>query len=213
MASTLNSPRLTVKALAEMLRMPAYDQVRVLYDQKYPKQQPQSFRTPYYQAAVTGIREYFRTGNDVRSLTSSRNDLQNIGNLTRRAQNLRVLDKFEKSALVRRTLEPLPNTRYVAKLDSLEIRLSPDIQALEDGELVILYFNCRTAPVPDEIASLTVEIANWVLEQNEVDIKFDHVQVIDLVTGQTHKRKRGRPTTLKALKSNARIIATLWPSV
>jgi hypothetical protein len=213
MAPTTNSPRLTVNALAEMLRMPAYDQVRVLYDQKYPKQQPQSFRTPYYQAAVTGIREYFRSGNDSRSITSARNDLQSIGNATRRAQNLRVLDQFENSSLVKQELQLLPNTRYSAKIDSLEIRLSPDIQAMEDGELAMLYFNCRTAPVPDDIASFTVEIANWVLEQNEVEIEFDHVQVIDLITGQTHKRKRGRPTTLKTLKSNARIIATLWPSV
>jgi len=117
---------------------------------------------------------------------SARNDLQSIGNATRRTHNLRVLDKFESSPLMRRKLQPLSNTRYSARLDSLEIRLSPDIQALEDGELVILYFNCRTAPVPDEIASFTVEIANLVLEQNEVDVAFEHVQVIDLVTGLTN---------------------------
>jgi hypothetical protein len=31
-----------------------------LYDQKYPKQHPQSFRTPYYQRALSGIRDYYR---------------------------------------------------------------------------------------------------------------------------------------------------------
>jgi len=193
--------------------MPAYEQLRVLHDQKYPKQQPQSFRTPYYQPSLAGIRDFHRGGNDSRLLTSAQNDLQSIGNPARRAHNLRVLEKFANSRLLRRRLQPLPNTRYSANVGSVEIRLSPDLQALENGELVVIYFNCRTAAITDEIANLTVEIGNWVLEQNEIGISHDHVEVVDLVAGNTHKRKKGRPSTIKTLKANARIIEALWPTV
>lgn len=213
MASKTASPRLTVKALAEMLRMPAYEQVRVLHDQKYPKQQPQTFRTPYYQTSLTGIRDFYRAGNDARVLSSARNDLQNIGSKSRRTHNLRVLEAFSNSALSRRKLQPLPNTRYSATIGSVEIRLSPDLQALEDGELRVIYFNCRAAPITDEIAALTVEIGNWVLAQNEVEIAFDHVEVVDLVNGTVHRRKKGRSNTITTLKTNSRIIEALWSTV
>lgn len=213
MKAALASPRLTAKAFAEMLPLPAYDQQRVLHDQKYPKQQPQTFRTPYYQASLTGICNFFRSANDVRCLTSARNDLQNIGNLARRTHNLRVLDKFANPALIRRKLNPLPNTRYTALIGSVEIKLSPNLQAMENDEFRVIYFNCRNAPITEEVATLTVEIANWVLEQNEVEIAFDHVEVIDLFTGSIHRRKKARRSTLATIKANARIIEALWITV
>jgi hypothetical protein len=213
MATIGATPRLTVKALAEMLRMPAYEQSRVLYDQKYPKQQPQSFRTPYYQRALSGIRDYYRTGNDVSVLSSAQNDLQNIGNATRRANNLRVLENFIKSSQPKRKLDPLPNKRYAAAIGAVEVRLSPDLQAQEKGELKIIYFNCRVAAITDEIATFTNEIAHWVLAQNELQIALDHIEVIDLVTGKVHRRMKSRPSTIKAIKNNAKIIEALWSTV
>jgi hypothetical protein len=213
MPSTPTTPHLTVKALAEMLKLPAYEQSRILYDQKYPKQQPQSFRTPYYQRALAGIREFFRTGNDAKVLAGAKNDLQSIGNATRRANNLRVLDKFAGAAVAKRKLQPLPNTRYGAMTGNVEIRLSPDLQALENDERKILYFNCRAAPITDEIAYLTVEIAHWVLDQNDVEIDIDHIEVIDLVNGKVHRRKTRRPSTVNAIKNNGKIIEALWSTV
>jgi hypothetical protein len=123
MPSPPGSPRLTVKALAETLPLSAYEQQRVLHDQKYPKHQPQTFRTPYYQASTTGIRDFYRSGNDVRVLAVATNDLQNIGNPARRTHNLRVMDKFAGSGLVRRKLTPVANARYTAQIGSVEIRL------------------------------------------------------------------------------------------
>lgn len=46
-------PSLSVRAMAEMLELPAHAQARILREQKYPKQAPQVFRTPYYQPALT----------------------------------------------------------------------------------------------------------------------------------------------------------------
>jgi hypothetical protein len=213
MAGLTVSPRLTVRALAEMLKMPAYEQLRVLYDQKYPKQEPQSFRTPYYQRSLAGIREYFRSANDPRSIAVAKNDLQNIGNLTRRTNNLRVLDQFSSSTVAKRKLEPLPNARYSAMAGSVEIRLSPDLQALENDRPIFLYFNCRSAEISEEIAGLTVEIAHWVLQQSGVTVDVRQIEVFDLFTGKQHKRKSRRPSTVRAIKNNGRVIEALWATV
>ena len=40
-------PRISVRSFAEMLSLPAYEQLRVLYEQKYPKKEPQTFKIPY----------------------------------------------------------------------------------------------------------------------------------------------------------------------
>jgi hypothetical protein len=213
MAAKPNTPSLTAKALAAMLQMPAYEQSRVLYDQKYPKQHPQSFRTPYYQKALSGIREYYRSGRNPQVLSSAQNDLQNIGNETRRTNNVRVLENFIKSSQPKRMLEPQPNKRYSAHTGTVEVRLSPDLQALEKGDVRVIYFNCRVAPITDEIAALTIEIANWVLVQNQLQIAVDHVEVVDLATGKVHRRKTVRPSTIKAIKNNGRIIEALWSTV
>jgi hypothetical protein len=202
-----------VKALAEMLKMPGYEQSRVLHEQKYPKQQPQSFRTPYYQRALSGIREFFRSGNAPNVLVTAQSDLQNIANATRRANNLRVLEKFANSSQVRRRLTPVQNKRYSAKVGSVEIRLSSDLQALEKEELRVIYFNCRNVPIPEETAALTIEIAHWVLVQNEIRLNVGQIEVIDLATGRSHRRNRGRPATVKAIKNNARVIEALWAVV
>jgi hypothetical protein len=214
MATKPTSPHLTVKALAEMLRMPAYEQSRLLYDQKYPKQQPQSFRTPYYQRALSGIRDYYRRGNEAKILRSAKNDLQSIGSVPRRTNNLRVLDSFIGSSQAKRKLHSLPNRRYSAMTGSVEIRLSPDLQALEKDALKVTYFNCRVAAITEEIAGLTIEIAHWVLTQNQVAVDFDQIEVIDLAaTGKVHRRTSGRRSTINAIKNNGKIIEALWSTV
>ena len=44
---TVESPSLSVRAIGEMIGLPAYQQSRILHDQKHPRQQPQKFRVPY----------------------------------------------------------------------------------------------------------------------------------------------------------------------
>jgi hypothetical protein len=213
MGTKSGTPSLNVKALAEMLLMPAYEQSRLLHDQKYPKHPPQIFRTPYYQRAIAGIREYFRSDNDSKVVQAIQNDLQNIGDLTRRKNNLRVIENFLKSSQVKRKLQPLPNTKHSAMTGAVEVRLSADLQALENDGSRIIYFNCRIVPVPDEIARLTVEVANWVLTQSHVEIPYEQVELVDLANGKVHRQKKGRPSTVKAIKNNGKIIEALWAAI
>lgn len=51
--------------------MPALAQMRILAGQKYPKQEPQVFRTPYYQPALQGIKNYYKAGNAISELTTA----------------------------------------------------------------------------------------------------------------------------------------------
>lgn len=213
MGTVSSTPRLTVRALAEMLKMPAYEQSRILHEQKYPKQQPQAFRTPYYQRALSAIREFYRSGNDPSVIVAAQSDLQSIGDATRRTNNLRVLGSLSNSSQANRNLTPVQNKRYSAAMGAVEIRLSPDLQALEKGEMRVVYYNCRAVAIPDELASLTIEIAHWVLGQNQLKVNFSQIEVVDLATGKSHRKHKGRPGTVKALKNNAKVIEALWAVV
>lgn len=71
-------PSLTVRAMAEMLRQPAYAQARILADQKYPKQEPQVFRTPYYQQALTGVRNFYRSSNNSSEILSALRKIESL---------------------------------------------------------------------------------------------------------------------------------------
>lgn len=206
-------PSLTVRAMAEMLRLPAYEQVRILAEQKHPKQAPQIFRTPYYQPAVAGIRAFYAEGNDVKQLTAARAKALNASQQSRRENVLRVIDKFEASAGAKRSLVIAKNGKYTAIVGDVELRLSPDIQALDGDKPVFIYYNCRATGLDEEAAKSTLEIAHWVLEANGLDVKPVQVEYLDLATGVLHRVKKRRPTTVKALKSNAKIISTLWPSL
>jgi hypothetical protein len=48
----VNMPELTVRSFAELVHLPAYEQSRILYEQKYPRQAPQTFKSPYYAVAL-----------------------------------------------------------------------------------------------------------------------------------------------------------------
>jgi len=206
-------PSLTVRAMAEMLRLPAYEQVRILTEQKHPKQAPQIFRTPYYQPAITGIRAFYAEGNDLKQLNAARSKALNAAQLSRRENVLRVIDKFEKSSAAKRSLVIAKNAKYTASVDDVQLRLSPDIQALDGDKPVFIYYNCRAMGLDEEAAKSTLEIAHWVLEENGVDVKPIQIEYLDLATGTLHRVKKRRPTTVKALKANAKIISTLWPSL
>jgi hypothetical protein len=105
--------------------------------------------------------------------------------------NLRVLDNFIISSQPKRKLHPLPNKRYVATTGAVAIRLSPDLQALQKDSLKVIYLNWRVAAITVDIATLTIEIAHWVLAQNHVKVDFDQIEVIDLASaGKIHRRKK-----------------------
>jgi hypothetical protein len=207
----VTKPRLSVRAAAKFVVLPAVEQMKLLHDQKYPRQTPQVFMQPYYSPAISGIRGFLEQG--PAALVNARAQIQRARVPSRRMHLNRVLEQFIQSDYAKRGLKPTPNRRYHAELSDLELRLSPDLFALEGGEERIIYFNANAAQQNPEIAKMTLEMAHWLLEENGVELKPEQIEFIDLFTGVLHKIKKRRSKTIKLLEENARLIKSLWPTI
>jgi hypothetical protein len=206
-------PRLSAKAAAELLNLPAYEQLRILTEQKYPKQQPQAFRTPFYQPSLRAIRDFYRGKNNAASLAAARSEINKLAAEPRRRNNHRVLDYFERTPEYVRQLTVRPAKRFDAAVGSVEIKLSPDLLVYEDEKPKVLYYNLRAAAVEQELAKTTVEIAHWIFEENGLRIPIRNIEYVDLVTGRRHRTTSRRSTTLRRLRANAKVIEALWNSI
>ncbi len=49
----ITSPRLSARNAAKFVRLPAVEQMKLLHDQKYPRQEPQIFKQPFYAPRLT----------------------------------------------------------------------------------------------------------------------------------------------------------------
>lgn len=206
-------PRITVKAAAELLRLPAYEQMRILIEQKYPRNQPQVFRAPFYSPAIRGIREYYRGSNDPLALSQARASASKLNLKQRRDSNLRVIDAFESGSQSHRRLSPVPQPKFGTNLGAVRISLSLDLLAHENGIARHLFYNCRVAPVDTETARTALEIAHWVLEQEGVTVPARQLEYIDFSSSKVHRISHRRAGTIQKLRANARLIETLWPSL
>lgn len=206
-------PSLTVRAMAEMLRQPAYAQARILADQKYPKQEPQVFRTPYYQQALTGIRNFYRSGNNPSQITTALSKIESLGQEARRLNNSRVINSFQKSPIFGRPLVLQKVPHWKSSLGTVEFKLSPDLSVIEDDENRLLFLNFRNAKLDPEIAKLTLEISHWVLESNDIKVPIDHIEYVDLFTDAIYSVTKRRAATTKVVTESAKIIEALWPTL
>jgi hypothetical protein len=206
-------PRISVKAFAELMALPAFEQVRVLYEQKYPKQQPQVFRMPYYAPALRGIREYYEAGRDPMQLRAAEARAAAVRLDSRREHNLRVIRQFEQGSQRNRLLIPGPRHRHSTTLSSVELTLQFDVEGTENGDDRFLLYNTRTTPIGEETAHTTLEIAYWVMEQEGRTAALSSLEYVDLLADRVYRYKKPRPTTLKNAGTNAKVIASLWPTI
>ena len=146
-------------------------------------------------------------------MIDARAQIQRIKVPSRRMHSMRVIEQFVQSDYAQRGLKPTPSRRYYAHMGELELRLSPDLFALEGDEERIIYFNANASQQDPETAKMTLEVAHWVLEQNGADVKLEQVEFIDLFTGRLHKIKKRREKTIKLLEENAKVIESLWPTI
>jgi len=205
---------LTARAFAEMLNLPAYEQERILYEQKYPNQQPQSFKIPYYQPALKGIRSYYKSGNDRVELAAARAEARSLSLAFRAQHNLRVINSFARSSEARRQLLiESQSTVVIQAAADVEIKLRFDIAALEANNPKRLLYNFRSVAIDEEIAKTSLEVAFWVLDKNGTPIPLRALEYVDLESGDTYRITRTRARTTKLIAANARIISTLWPVI
>jgi hypothetical protein len=206
----MTQPRLTAKSVADILQNPKLNTKAILHDQKYPSADPQKFRTPYYQGCVAAIRQYFSNGNDPKILHHWRNKLLSTKNEARRVNNIRALDVFSASSMAKRSLVPTTNKRYIATVGQVDISLSADMQALQAGELHVVYFHCRGMPIDPQVADLTANVAHWVLDNNGIPTSPSQIEIMDLFVGKVLKASTWKPSIQATLAARAHAIAQLW---
>jgi len=126
-------PSLTIRSFAELLNLPAHAQARILTEQKYPKQGPQSFKTPYHQQALSGIRSFYRTGNDSGQLALAASRIEAFKQEAKRDNNLRILSSFAQSGLATRKIQLSGAKHLKFTSQDVVLRVSPDLWGDENG--------------------------------------------------------------------------------
>lgn len=207
------APSLSVRAFAELIDLPAYDYERILHEQKYPRQQPQKFRTPYYSPALTGIREFYRSGNDRAVLLARQHAVSAIVEEVRRRHNTRVLNDFASGKQARRSLTLAPNPRRIATFGQVQLRLSLDMIAIDQAVVVAVYYHCRASRLDREFARTSLELAHWVMEQNRVVMPIGQLEFIDVSGSRVHRTGRRRLSTIKQARKVAKVVEALWPGI
>lgn len=206
-------PSLTVRSFAELLNLPAHAQSRILTEQKYPKQGPQSFKTPYYQQALSGIRAFYKAGNDSGQLAVAATRIEAFKQEAKRDHNLRVLNSFKQSDLPSRTLKVTGLKHVSFQAHEVVLRFSPDLNGLEGGTERFLLLNYRAQPLNQELARTTLELVHWTLESAGGFVSPKQLEYIDLFTGTVHTIAKRRASTITAAEQNLKIIKTLWPTL
>jgi len=206
-------PKLSVKAFSELLGLPAYEQVRILYEQKYPKRQPQVFKIPYYAQSLRAIREYYRSGCDTAQLRTAEARVAHIRLDSQRDNNLRVIRQFEHGSQRNRALIVAPRQRRSATLHSVELTLQFDLEGSESSAERFLLYNTRAAPIGEETARTTLELAQWVLGQAGKLVSLGSIEYVDLPSDKAYRYSKPRASTLKHASNTAGIITTLWPTI
>lgn len=206
-------PSLTVRAFAEMLDLPAHAQARILTEQKYPKQGPQAFKTPYYQQALAGIRAYYKGGNDDAKLAAAAARIEGFSQEAKRDNNLRILGSFRQSDLFARKLKIDPTKHFTFSAQGVDLRFSPDISYQDEGSERILLLHYRAQPLDAELARRTLELSYWALQGANAPIEAKRLEYFDLFAVKSYSITRPRTGTIKAAEQSLKIIQALWPSL
>jgi len=204
---------LSVRAFAELLRLPAVQQVRILHDQKYPTSEPQSFRVPYYQPAMKGLRAYYRSDRNPAALQTARATSLGLMPAARRDHNVRVLDQFAAGPQFGRTLLPVASPRFSTMVSGVTIRLQFDLVANEADSTRHILYNLRNELTDPDVARSALEIAYWVLQRDEHEIPMAWVEHIEISTGSARRINSVRKKTLQSVEQNANLIRTIWPTI
>lgn len=206
-------PHLTVKAAAELMQLPAYEQVRILVEQKYPKSGAAVFRAPFYAPALIGITEYYRSNNDRMALVQAKAKLKSTKLPAKRVHNERVITSFESGQQAKRTMQPVSRLRLAAHVGTVEFRLSLDLLAHENGKAKFIYYNMRNAVANAEIAKATIDIAHWLLDSAGAAVPVAQIEYVDFAGDKVYRLRARRDATIKKLRSNARLIEAIWPTL
>jgi hypothetical protein len=210
-------PSLTIKSLASMMQKPAFEQVRILTEQKYPKRGAAPHRRPYYSQAHAGIRSHYEHDRSPMAIENQRRRIQTSNvRIDRKEHNLRALQAFVESPQSARILVPGPRPktmRWDLESYKVELRLRFDIEGEEGGRYKHIFYNTCEAPIDEEIARTMLELAYWTLDGKKVPVAMRDLEYVDLASGKMLSWARPRKSTWNKVEANAKVIATLWSTL
>jgi hypothetical protein len=205
-------PVLTVRAFAEMLELPLYQQVRILTEQKYPRQAPASYRVPYYRPALQAIRNFYNSARQTQVILDAIASIQASGMPPARIENnVRVLTDLQRTRQMRRHLTPRPTRRIRSDFTGVELKLTPDLVGAEGQAEKTIFYNFRQAKLTSSVARVTLELAAWVLRHVGSAVELGSLEYVDLADrGKVRQISGIRSLTIRRAQQNARAIRQIW---
>lgn len=207
-------PDVTVKAFAELIHTPLYGQLRILNEQKYPKQAPGVFKIQYYRPALLSIRRYFQSGNNIALLPANAQQVTGVGKLDhQRENNFRAISSFRRGTQKNRMLTQRDLQTWELTLANVTLRCTPDLQFAEGDDLGFILFDCREQQQEEEIIRTTIELVHHTLSKNGVQLPMRRVEYVHLNSDTVYRWTSCRQTTIKRATQSAAAIQTLWDSI
>lgn len=216
-------PSLTVKALAKLMQMPAFQQAPELRDQKYPRGGHGKHRVPYYQPSDLAVIAYLRNG-DVRELelaTEKLNSELDAGAdgladqvRTRLKHNLRVLELLAGFPRLREATTGSAGVSQKLVVGGIEIRSTPRLHVSFGTVSKRVFLHAKNEALDEDEARRTLELASWVESDGAgTPIGVDAFEYWMLSEGEVLSwpttRKRTVPRALQTLP----ILAAAWDQI
>lgn len=207
-------PDVTVKAFSELIHTPLYGQLRILNEQKYPRQAPGIFKIQYYRPAWSAIRRFYRTGNNLAILPSNPNQITGVGQQEhQRDNNFRAITSFRNGGQTARNLTLNDPQTWELTLANVTIRCTPDLHFVENGNEGFILLDCREQSPEVEIIRTTLELFHRTLGENGIQVPMRRVEYIHLDSDTLHRWNTPRQTTINRANQTAAAIQTLWDSI
>ena len=166
---------------------------------------------PYYQRAMTTFRHFYKEG--IAAVSDGLAKAQSIGQASRRENNSRAIRSFAASQLTTRKFQLLPKSTFSARVGGVELKLSPDLQVDENGNLKFLYVNCKQGEYSPETAKCLLEIACYIMQHNGEDVTPQQFEFVDLFTKATYTINEVRQSTVDLLLDEAKQVLEIWDEV
>ena len=209
-------PVLTVRSFAEMINLPMYSQYKILHEQKYPKDEANVYKMPYYKPSLDLIKKYYLNGNNTDLLTEwLQYNANSIRPQSKQIHNKRVISQFIQSPVSNRKLK-ITNSKFAITANpksEVELKLRFDIEALENNIHTYQFINFRATKLDEKIAKDTLYLSYWVMEHNKIDCKINQLEYIDLYSNAIYKVKRQSSNAIKNMTNNTNVVIALWNSI
>jgi hypothetical protein len=209
-------PGLTIKALAEFAERPIADQMRILAEQKRPAAGAAQFKSHYYQPTRNAIRLHHHRGNNPAVIQNAIQRVQSgPGPDHKRTHNIRAMQAFRGNQTIsgRVLITAAPQT-YSITAHGVDVRLHPDLEAVDGGSTKYILFNYTMAPIEAELARRTLELMYWLLDDAGASLSPIDCEMICLESGTIYTNNRApRATVIRNAQNNLRAINQLWPII